>query len=365
MVRALWLELRDFRNHADVSVQIPPGLTAVVGPNGRGKTNLLEGLYYLCALTSPRVSSDLPLVRVGATSGYLRGEVESSSGRALIEIEIRATGQNRIQVNRSAVRRKRDLRRHVRAVFAGPDDLDVVQGDPSERRRFMDEAVAALWPAKDTLTAHYERALRQRNRLLKDWAGVGEPPGLTGWDDELVRHGTAVIEARAAAVERLRQQAGEEFQTLSAGGEAALRVEYRPSVEATSQIGIADAFRNRLEERRADELVRRTTLVGPHRDDLGLHVEGLTARGFASHGEAWGAAISLRLALARAVQDEVSEPPILLLDDPFSGLDPMRRTQLAESLIDRGQLLMAVPDEAQVPSAATLWCLEEGGLVRG
>ncbi|HEX2267862.1 MAG TPA: DNA replication/repair protein RecF [Actinomycetota bacterium] len=361
-MRARWVEARDFRNHEELHAEIPAGLTAVVGPNGRGKTNFLEAVYYLCTLASPRVSSDLPLVRVGASSAYLRGEIESLSGRTLVEIEIRASGQNRVQVNRSAVRRKRDLRQHVRAVFAGPDDLHVVLGDPGERRRFMDEAVAALWPVKDTLAGHYERALRQRNRLLKDWGGPGEPPGLTAWDDELVRHGTLLTEARAAAVASIRERAAEEFRRLSAGGNEALIVEYRPSVEAR-ETDLAESFRRRLEDRRGDELVRRTSLVGPHRDDLSLRVEGLMARGFASHGEAWGAAVSLRLALSGALAEEIKEEPILLLDDPFSALDPDRRLRLAEGLESRGQLLLAVPDEAQVPPGAVVWYLKEGGLV--
>ncbi|HEX2090298.1 MAG TPA: DNA replication and repair protein RecF [Actinomycetota bacterium] len=361
-MRARWVEARDFRNHEELFAEIPAGLTAVVGPNGRGKTNFLEAVYYLCALASPRVSSDLPLVRVGASSAYLRGEIESLSGRTLVEIEIRASGQNRVQVNRSAVRRKRDLRQHVRAVFAGPDDLHVVLGDPGERRRFMDEAVAALWPVKDTVAGHYERALRQRNRLLKDWGGPGEPPGLTAWDDELVRHGTVLTEARAAAVGAISDRAAEEFRRLSAGGNEALIVEYRPSVEAQGT-DLPQSFRRKLEDRRGDELVRRTTLVGPHRDDLSLRVEGLMARGFASHGEAWGAAVSLRLALAGALAEEIREEAILLLDDPFSALDPDRRLRLAEGLESRGQLLLAVPDEAQVPPGAVVWYLKEGGLV--
>ena len=158
-----WIEVRDFRNHADVRLELSPGLTAVVGPNGRGKTNLLEAIYYLCWLVSPRVSSDLPLVRSGATSAYLRGEVQGERGRFLVEVEVRSSGQNRIQMNRSPVRRKRDVRRDVRAVFCGPDDLAVVLGDPSERRRFMDEVVTSLRPAKDGATAGYDRVLRQRN----------------------------------------------------------------------------------------------------------------------------------------------------------------------------------------------------------
>jgi DNA replication and repair protein RecF len=382
-VRVSWLEARDFRNHSELSLEIPAGLTAVVGPNGRGKTNLLEAVFYLCALESPRVSVDLPLVRMGAPAAFLRGEVESLGGRALIEVEIRASGANRVQVNRSAVRRRRDLRRHVRAVFSGPDDLSVVQGDPSARRGFMDEAVRALWPAKEGTAGAYDRVLRQRNRLLKEWDTGDAPAGLSAWDAELVAHGAALTRARAQAVEAIGSRAGEEFQSLSGGGDEALAVTYQPSVvpeekderpqqevmleggDAASGGALEEAFHRRLRERREDELIRRTTLVGPHRDDLGLVVEGLAARGFASHGEAWGAAISLRLALARAVANEAGEEPVLLLDDPFSALDPARRRRLASGLDGRGQTLLAVPDEAQIPTGATVWCAEEGGIVTG
>jgi DNA replication and repair protein RecF len=359
-VRLAWLEARDFRNHRELALEIPLGLTTVVGPNGRGKTNLLEAVHYLCTLESPRVSGDLPLVRTGANEAFLRGEVESLGGRALIEIEVRASGQNRVQVNRSPVRRKRDVRKHVRSVFSGPDDLAIVQGDPSERRRFMDEAVRLLWPPRDGTAAAYERVLRQRNRLLKDWAGGGEPEGLAAWDAELMTRGIALIRARAAAVLAIRERAGEEFRVLSDGSEEALVVSYRPSVEGEP---MEEAFEARLAERRGDELVRRTTLVGPHRDDLSLVVQGLAARGFASHGEAWGAAISLRLALATAIAAEVGERPITLLDDPFSALDPERRRRLASGLDARGQVLIAVPDEAQVPAQATVWCAGEDGIV--
>jgi DNA replication and repair protein RecF len=359
-VRLSWLEARDFRNHAEVSLQIPSRLTTIVGPNGRGKTNLLEAIHYLCTLESPRVSADLPLVRTGASEAFLRGEVESLGGRALIEVKIRASGQNRVQVNRSPVRRKRDLRKHVRSVFSGPDDLAVVQGDPGERRRFMDEAVRVLWPLREGTAAANERVLRQRNRLLKDWVGGAEPEELAAWDAELVTHGVALSRARAAAVEAIEARASVEFQALAGGTAEALVVAYRPSVEGEP---MEEAFAARLAERRGDELLRRTTLVGPHRDDLGLVVEGLAARGFASHGEAWGAAIALRLALASAVEAEVGEHPITLLDDPFSALDPQRRQRLAAGLDERGQVLFAVPDEAQVPAAATVWCAEEAGIV--
>ena len=227
-MRLLWIEIRDFRNHRDTSVEVPAGLIAVVGPNAQGKTNLLEAMYYLCALESPRVHADLPLVRTGADSAFVRGEVEHGGSRFLIEVEVRGTGQNRIRLNRSAVRRRRDVRRHAPAVFAGPDDLDVVQGDPSQRRRFMDEAVRSLWPLKEGEATAYERVLRQRNRLLKDWEGSDSGPGgLSGWDAELISRGAAVTRLRAAAMERLVDTAAEGFRRQTGDPMA---VSYRPSV---------------------------------------------------------------------------------------------------------------------------------------
>jgi DNA replication and repair protein RecF len=361
-VRLAWIEIRDFRNHRETALEVGPGLTAVVGPNAQGKTNLLEALFYLCALESPRASTDLPLVRSGAGSAFLRGEVEAGTGRFLVEVEVRGSGQNRVQVNRSPVRRRRDLRKHVRAVFSTPEDLDVVQGDPDRRRRFMDDSIRGLWPLKEGAITAYDRVLRQRNRLLKDWEGSGQtegtgPVGLGAWDEELVRQGTELTLLRHAAVDAWGPPAGEEFRTLSGDP---MVIGYEPSVDWS---GLPESFRARLEERRADELVRRTTLVGPHRDDLRLVVQDLVARGFASHGEAWGAALCLRLGLATAVRAEVGEPPILFLDDPFSALDPERRGRVGRTLGDRGQVVLAVPEDAQVPPGATVWRVKEGGVV--
>jgi DNA replication and repair protein RecF len=386
-VRLRWIEARDFRNHEHTELEVPEGLVVAVGGNGEGKTNLLEAAYYLLALDSPRASSDLPLVRRGASGGsaYVRGEVDGLDGKTLIEVEIRGSGANRIQVNRSPVRRRRDVRRLVRSVFFSPGDLDVVQGQPDVRRSFLDDAVSVLWPTREPNLAAYEKALRQRNRLLKDWEGRGAPPGLDAWDAELVRTGTALTRDRANAVDALGARAGEEFEALTGYG---LAVRYVPSValggtddadesaEQGSLEGVAAAvapdplervFRRRLAERREDELVRRITLVGPHRDELELQVKDLTARAFASHGEAWAAALSLRLGLATAVTAEVGEPPILLLDDPFPGLDPTRQRRLAGRVTGRGQTVMSVADDAHVPELAdAVWQISGGSVtVRG
>ncbi|MFM7718601.1 MAG: DNA replication/repair protein RecF, partial [Actinomycetota bacterium] len=227
-MRLSWAELRDFRNHALTRVDdLPEGLVVAVGPNGEGKTNLLEGLAFLFLLESPRTSASLPLVREGAASAYVRGEVETRDARVLVEVEIPSTGATRQQVNRTPVRRKRDLRQKVRAVFFGPDDLDVVRGDASQRRRFLDEALTALWPARASLVTAYERALRQRNRLLKDHEGRGAPPGLDVWDAELIEAGVALTRQRIDVVERLRGAAEVEYLALAGYG---LECAYAPNV---------------------------------------------------------------------------------------------------------------------------------------
>lgn len=353
-----WAELRDFRNHRETRVEPAAGLTAAVGENGQGKTNLLEGLYYLFSLESPRVSSDEPLVRAGASSAFLRGEVVTETGRLLIEVEVRPSGANRVQLNRSGVRRKRDVRQVARAVFFGPDDIAIVQGEPGERRRFLDASVAALWPAREATRTAYEKALRQRNRLLKDWEGGTAPGSLDAWDDELVKAGSALVRDRAEALDRVRDEASDTYAELSEGHR--LEVEYVPSVEPGPEV--EERFRARLAERRRDELARRTTLVGPHRDDVRLAVRDLRARSFASHGEAWAGALCLRLATGRAVAREIGEPPVLFLDDPFSGLDPGRRRRLSAGLAGRGQAVITVPDRAQVPGGAEVWAVEEGSV---
>jgi DNA replication and repair protein RecF len=246
----------------------------------------------------------------------------------------------------------------ARAVFFGPDDIAIVQGDPGQRRRFMDAAVTALWPAREATRVAYDKALRQRNRLLKDHEGGPAPDSLQAWDEELVKTGSALVRDRAEAVLRIREDAADTYAELSQGHR--LEATYLPSVEPGEDLDVR--FRARLEERRRDELLRRTTLVGPHRDDLRLQVRELRARSFASHGEAWAGALCLRLATGRAVAREIGEPPVLFLDDPFSGLDPGRRRRLAAGLAGRGQTLISVPDRAQVPEGADVW-LVDGGAV--
>ena len=268
---------------------MPDGLIVAVGPNGEGKTNLLEGIHFLYALGSPRTSTNAPLVRRGRRGGLhargVRDRERPGAGRGRDP----HPGRQQVKVNRSPVRRKRDLRRQVRAVLFGPFDLPIVIGRPLEaphvHGRGRDRAVAAQGGALHRLRPR----LRQRNRLLKEWEGSGTPPGMEAWDEELIQAGSAVIQARAEAIDRLAPHASEEFVHL-AGYELACT--YAPNVwDATD---LEQAFRDRIAERRRDELQRRTSLVGPHRDDLTLAVRDLGARAAGSHGETWATALCLR-----------------------------------------------------------------------
>lgn len=357
-MRLVWVELRDFRNHAHTRIEaMPRGLIVMVGPNGEGKTNLLEGMCYLLTIGSPRASTSGPLVREGAPAAYTRGEIEAIGEHVLVEVEVPTRGASRVKVNRSPIRRKRDLRRRVRAVFFGPDDLDIVRGEPSHRRRLLDEATVALWPLKESLLTGYDRVLRQRNRLLKEWDRPGLPDGMETWDAELIRAGAALIRARAEVLDRLAPPASLEFEALAGYG---LACAYAPNIWSAEDL--EGAFKARIDERRHDELARRTSLVGPHRDDVELAVRDLGARAFASHGEAWAAALCLRLGLATAVEREVGEPPILLVDDPLSALDRDRRARIGERLASRGgQVVISVADEADVPRAThATWDVRAG-----
>jgi DNA replication and repair protein RecF len=359
-MRLAWVELREFRNHALTRLEpVPDGLVVAVGANGEGKTNLLEGMFVLYGLGSPRTSTHGNLVREDAAAAYVRGEFETLGGRVLVEVEIPRQGASRVKVNRSAVRRKRDLRRQVRAVLFGPFDLAIVTGDPARRRGFMDDALGVLRPVDESLVTAYDRALRQRNRLLKEWDGRGAPSGLDAWDEELALAGSGLMRGRAAAVEQVAPFASDEFAHVASYG---LSCTYAPNVEAEPGEDLEHAFRRRLRERRPDELARRSSLVGPHRDDLSMAVRDLGARAFGSHGETWAAALCLRTGLASAVAAVLGEPPLLLVDDPFSALDPRRRDQIGERLAARGgQVVISVADEADVPAAATaVWDVRAG-----
>ena len=358
-VQRLWLT--DFRNYETAGVELPPGLTVVVGGNGEGKTNLLEAIGYLTTLESFRGAPGEALVRQGCGRAVVRGEGERAGRSLLIEAEIPAAGRTRgrarVALNRQPLRRAADLLGAlVTSVFA-PDDLDLVKGGPSGRRRYLDDALVSLHPRNDALRRDLERILRQRTALLRDTGGRLSPalePTLDVWDSKLASVGDALGAARADLVARLEPVVAKAYDDLAQGsgdgGGGSVTVEYdAPWREA----GLAAA----LEASRAEELRRGVCLVGPHRDELVLSIAAMPARTHASQGEQRCLALALRLGAHHLVGETLGEPPILLLDDVFSELDADRGLALLDHL-PPGQAILtttgAVPPSARPERVVTV-----------
>lgn len=339
----LWLA--DFRNYSELSLEFAPGLTAVVGANGEGKSNLLEALGYLATLESFRGAPREALVRVGSPQATVRAEGDADGRRVLIEAEITTgRGRDRVLVNRQPLRRARDLLGVIRVTVFAPDDLELVKGGPAARRRYLDDLLVALHPKYDALRADVDRALRQRNTLLKQCnRRLDEAAGFTldVWDAKLAEHGEALATAREDTAAQLVDVVSEAYDQV-ADSSAAVGLRY----ERTWSGALLEA----LQESRKDDLRRGVTLVGPHRDDLALSLAGLPARTHASQGEQRSLALALRLGSHHLVGQVTGSFPLLLLDDVFSELDPARSAALLRHL-PAGQSLLttasALPEEAK------------------
>ena len=376
------LQLLDFRSYADVDVPLQPGASAFIGRNGQGKTNLVEALDYLSRLASHRVATEAPLVRTGAERALVRASVVRDGREAVLEIELHPGRSNRARVNRSPLPRARDLLGLVRTVVFSPEDLTMVKGDPSDRRRFLDDLLVLRSPRLAGVRSDYDRVLRQRNTLLKT-AGAArrgtssEESALATlgvWDAHLARTGAELLGERLALVDQLRPYVGKAYQTVARGaGREDADIEYRASVElpptGSTTDDLVEALLAALLERRKDELDRGISLVGPHRDELLLTLGSTEARlpvkGYASHGESWSFALALRLASYDLLRSE-GDDPILILDDVFAELDTGRRDQLAELVSGAEQVLVTAAVAGDVPaSLAGRRYVVEDGEVRG
>ncbi|MDR6174280.1 DNA replication and repair protein RecF [Nocardioides zeae] len=378
------LSLHDFRSYATLELPLEPGVTAFVGRNGQGKTNLVEAIDYLSRLSSHRVASDAPLVRHGAERAVVRAAVVRDGRTATLEVEINPGKANRARVNRSALPRARELVGLVRTVVFAPDDLALVKGDPTDRRRMLDDLLVLRAPRFAGVKADYERILRQRNTLLKTAgsarrsAAEGALATLDAWDAHLVSVGAELLAARLALVHDLRPYLATAYAAVARGvGRDAADAEYRSSVElpvpAAGPTPVAaelvEPFRIGLEERRKDELDRGHTLVGPHRDDLDCSLASATTRlpvkGYASHGESWSFSLALRLASYDLLRDD-GDDPILVLDDVFAELDAGRRDQLAGLVAGAEQVLVtaAVADDVPAALAGARFHVTEGEVRR-
>ena len=351
------LSLHDFRSYGELELALEPGASAFIGANGQGKTNLVEAIDYLATLGSHRVATDAPLVRVGAERAVVRAGVVRDERSALLEIEITPGRSNRARVNRGPLPRPRDLLGWLRSVVFSPEDLTLVKGDPSDRRHFLDALLVLRSPRFAGVRADYDRALRQRNSLLKSARHSGRGTNLDTldvWDGQLAAYGGELLAARLALLDSLEPYLGEAYRAVAASA-AAERTKavatYKASFvlpDSRDREVLREAMADELVLRRRDELDRGISLVGPHRDDVVLSLGGMPAKGYASHGESWSYALALRLAsydLLRADGDD----PILILDDVFAELDRDRRSHLADRVSGAEQVLVTAAVAEDVP----------------
>lgn len=359
------LELIDFRSYSQVDIVLSAGVSAFFGPNGQGKTNLVEAVDYIATQTSHRVSSDQPLVRAGAERAVVRAAVQRDERRVLIEIELNPGRSNRARLNRGQLPRAREALGILRTVVFSPEDLDLVKGDPSARRRFLDELLVSRQPRFAAVRSDYDRVLRQRNTLLKSAGGRGRSARtdsvlstLEVWDAHLARTGGELLAARLGLTADLRPHLTKHYtevaQTVSkaAGGNDA-EVEYKPSFAlpegAIERDDLAAALLAEIGVRREDELDRGVTLVGPHRDEVTFTLGALPAKGYSSHGESWSFALALRLAAFSLLRTD-GDDPVLILDDVFAELDDARRARLAALVRETEQVLVTAAVPADVPA---------------
>ena len=329
------LQLVDFRNYTDANILLGPGMTAVLGDNGQGKTNLAESLAYLATLDSFRGAPVDAMIRTGAETAVVRAEVRHDDGRdLLIEAEINRNGRNRILVNRQRLARSRELLGVLRVSVFAPDDLALVKGGPGERRRWMDDSLVSLAVKHDALRLEIDRILKQRNSLLKQAGGrLNEDVSTTldVWDAKLAQSGEQLGHARATLVSRVTPMVTDAYEQL-AGQPTPIELVYEPAWRRT---GLLQA----LAASRMDDVRRQSSMVGPQRDDVDLGINGMPARTHASQGEQRCLALAIRLATHRLVAEKVGSPPILVLDDVLSELDPSRATALLAHL-PAGQVII-------------------------
>ena len=374
------LSLHDFRSYEQIDLALEPGGNVFVGPNGQGKTNLIEAIDYLSTLGSHRVATDAPLVRAGANRAVVRADVRRDGRSALLEVEIVPGGSNRARVNKSPLPRARELVGLLRTVVFSPEDLALVKGDPSDRRRFLDTLLVTRTPRLAGAKADYDRVLKQRNSLLKTLGaharrGGGGSAGslatLEVWDEHLAQAGAALLTGRLELVEAIRPYVGSGYGKIAAanGVRVEIGLTYRSSFElpsgAPDREVLAAALLAAITARRSDELERGISLVGPHRDDLVLSIGDLPAKGYASHGESWSLALALRIAAYDLLRSD-GDDPILILDDVFAELDKDRRDHLADLVGGAEQFLVTAPVPQDVPEVleGVRYDVAEGAVVR-
>lgn len=370
------LSLANFRNYATAEIELKPGVNLLVGPNGQGKTNLVEAIRYLSTLSSHRVAGYQPLIRQDQGQAIVRALASYEERDVLVELELNRDSPNKARVNKSPAQKVRDILGFVNSVTFAPEDLDIVKRDPSNRRAFIDELVVQVWPRFAGVYADFERVLKQRNTLLKTARQTGAKGSalstLDAWDQSLVSYGSEIVAARIDLIDRLRPHLFAAYQSIAIANneprilfKSSLMGDAVPSgwssnaddeddgleyIETGDREAIEEMYRTKLAAVRPKEMERGITLVGPHRDDLVLMLGSLPAKGYASHGESWSYALALRLASIALLRAETrSGDPVLILDDVFAELDAGRRERLAEMVLENEQVLITAAVAEDIP----------------
>lgn len=368
--------LRDFRSYAQVTVSFPAGVSTLIGSNGQGKTNLVEAIAYAATLGSHRVATDAPLIRRGASSAAIKVVVSHGERDIELQVEIDSQKANRAFLNRSPLKRPRDLLGYLNVVVFAPEDLALVKGDPSDRRHFLDQTLIARSPRLAATRSDLDRVLKQRNALLKTAQHAARRSTadvmhtLDAWDAQFARLSAQLVLQRLDLIDALLPHAQRHY-TMVSDDRGPFDMEYSCSLptppEERDEAAWEAAYLAALAERRHDEIDRGITLVGPHRDELALSVRELPVKGYASHGESWSAALTLRLAAFELLrQDRPGGDPVLILDDVFAELDARRRRRLAEFAHEAEQTLVTAAVREDVPEQLRGASFEvaAGGVVR-
>lgn len=385
------LSLRDFRSYAETDLELAPGVNSFVGPNGQGKTNLIEAIGYLATLKSHRVASDAALIRMGSERAIIRSRIVRGDRASTVELEITTGKANRARINRAPTGRARDILGILRTVLFAPEDLVLVKGDPDSRRRFLDELTVLLTPRMAGVLSDYDRVLRQRGALLKSAGanrrvrqGSADLSTLDVWDARLAELGAQIIAFRQRLISALTPHVALAYEQVSLG-QGHAEISYKSSLASallSAEDGVPDPLGTSIDsislleaqlieamsKLRSKELDRGVCLVGPHRDDLVLTLGGMPAKGYASHGESWSFALALRLSSYRLLtsdgqgtpaaaddlwisQSAEEGEPVLILDDVFAELDVGRRDRLADLISDASQVLITAAVPTDIPES--------------
>ena len=345
-MRITKLALKDFRSYQNLELNLKPGVNTFIGDNGSGKTNIAESLIYLSFLSSHRVANNQPLISLGATQAIIRAEIEREDRTLQIDLEINVSKANRARINQNPTRSQREILGAVQIVYFSPEDLDLVRGDPGNRRDFLDRLLITRSPRLAGVIADYERVVKQRNTLLKTRSSSA---ALQPWSEQLINIGANLTAERIALVVALNPFVSENYRNLNEVKPAS--ISYKSNTEGLTSDAANNVavLTNRLEDVQYQEIERGTTLIGPHRDDLTLTIGDFPAKGYASHGESWSMAISLRIGSFNLLKKEGSDP-ILILDDVFAELDTSRRLQLVAATKMAEQTIITAAVESDLPA---------------